>query len=369
MYYITKFRKKQNKQIDWSDILFEEVDIDFINSEKQLANTSTITYCKAEIKNRPNVDFMIKRLEQFNETFSRVREQERTSQYSTFYIPKKTGGLRRIDAPNDDLKYALNVLKTVFENEFGCLYHTSAFAYVKGRSIVDAVKKHQWNNSNWFMKTDFSGFFPSTTKNFVIKQFKKIVPLCFIINNPKGMEEMNKALDLCFLNGGLPQGTPMSPMLTNLVCIPIDYELFNYFAHKRIIYTRYADDMIFSCKQTFNQNEVINKINNVLAEYEAPWKIKNEKTHYGSKNGRNWCLGLMLNRDNKITIGSKRKKEFEAMLCNIMTCPEKWSNDEKNHLNGLISYYKMIEKNYIEYLIRSYEKKFNKKLKQLLKTN
>lgn len=52
----------------------------------------------------------------------------------------------------------------------------------------------------------------------------------------------------------------------------------------------------------------------VLAEFGAPFTIKTAKTRYGSSAGSNWNLGVMLNKDNNITIGHKKKRQFQAML-------------------------------------------------------
>ncbi len=182
-----------------------------------------------------------------------------------------------------------------------------------------------------------------------------------------GYTEVKKAIELCMLDRGLPQGTPISPTLTNIICIPIDHALFNRMAEKRIVYTRYADDMEFSCIQAFNQDDIIKVINNVLKEFKAPWSIKKEKTHYGNRAGKNWCLGLMLNKDNNITIGHGRKKEFKAMLCNFVVKPQSWDIDDIVRLKGLISYYKSIEPDYITYVIKHTSEKFNVDIERKLK--
>lgn len=357
MIYITS-KRTHLRQLTWEDILFADT-TNFTEDDGSKTITHVVENIPEKYINMINVSGMINRLKQFNIKYNDMIYANKEVLYRTFYIPKASGGMRRIDAPNDELKFALTELKNILENEFKVLYHTAAFAYVKGRSIVDAAKKHQSNESNWYMKTDFSGFFPHTTKEFVMKMFSIIYPLNLIMENKEGKNEISKALDLCFLNGGLPQGTPVSPTLTNIICIPIDHALFNHFAHKRIVYTRYADDMQFSCVQSFEQEEVINTVNEVLKKFDAPWTLKREKTHYGSRAGRNWILGLMVNKDNEITIGHARKKEYKAMLCNFAVKPEAWDLDDVKRLQGLTSYYKSIEPEYIKYLIEQASKKFN----------
>ena len=44
----------------------------------------------------------------------------------------------------------------------------------------------------------------------------------------------------------LPQGSPCSPILSNMVCINLDRRLSGLARRFRVDYTRYADDMTFS---------------------------------------------------------------------------------------------------------------------------
>jgi len=110
-----------------------------------------------------DIDHMVSQLRSFNQTHEALYHVDRASLYRTFHIPKNSGGLRRIDAPVPELMCALRELKMLFETQMFALYRTSAFAYVRGRSTVDAIKRHQQNESKWFLKSDFPNFFGSTT--------------------------------------------------------------------------------------------------------------------------------------------------------------------------------------------------------------
>ena len=332
-----------------------------------------ITNTRTYYVERPNpkllantkIDKMITVLKEFNQSKKSLFKADRKELYHTFHIPKSSGGLRRIDAPEPELMNALRELKTLFETHMFALYHTTAFAYVRGRSTIDAIKRHQQNESKWFLKLDYTNFFGSTTPEFVLEQLSRIFPFSEITQSREGAKELKKALSLCFLNGGLPQGTPISPFLTNVMMIPIDHKLSNSlrnFDSRRFVYTRYADDLLISCKHDFAQDKVQQFVIDTLSEFNAPFSIKPEKTRYGSSAGRNWNLGLMLNGNNEITIGHKRKKEFKAMLDNYIRDRKSgngWDRHDIKVLGGLISYYKMVEKDYIEYLIQQCGEKHN----------
>jgi uncharacterized protein YfiM (DUF2279 family) len=258
---------------------------------------------------------------------------------------------------------ALRELKMLFEHHMFALYHTTAFAYVRGRSTIDALKRHQRNKSKWFLKLDFANFFGSTTPGFVLDMLSQIFPFSEIVKRRDGRDELTKALSLCFLNDGLPQGTPISPFITNVMMLAIDHKISNTlrsFDNRRFVYTRYADDLLISCKVAFDKDSVQQFVTQTLSEFNAPFTIKPEKTRYGSAAGRNWNLGLMLNNNNQITIGHKRKKEFKAMLDNYIRGRKSgtgWSRNDIQVLSGLISYYRMVEKDYIDYLLRQYSDK------------
>lgn len=373
MPYITIQQSPIYYQMSFDDILDGTVDL----SRMVVPNvTNTRTHFREFLKpsflERFDFDLMIAVLEKFNEQHANLFNVERKSLYETFYIPKKSKGLREINAPVPELMDALRQLKTIFETNMFALYHTSAFAYVKGRCTIDCIKRHQQNESKWFAKLDFSDFFGSTTEEFVISMFSQIFPFSEIVKRKDGLEALKKALSLCFLNGGLPQGTPISPTITNIMMIPIDHQICNELRKmdEHYVYTRYADDILVSSKVGFDCNKLQDYILSVLKKFNAPFCLKKEKTRYGSSAGRNWNLGVMLNKDNEITIGHQKKKTFKAMCCNYICDKKKgvaWDLHDVQVFAGLISYYRMIEKDYINYVIDQNNKKFGVNLEALIK--
>ena len=372
MIYITTKQKPREKQITWIDLITEDITVnDLVSSGNAGTVTRTMEQATPELLSHINVPEMINILKKFNEFHKDLFDADRKSLYRHFSIPKKTGGLRPIDAPCDELKIALDELSMILSEKFGVLYHTSAFAYMENRSCVQLVRKHQMNESNWFYKTDVSGFFPSTTLDFTMKMVKMIFPLSEICKSEEGYNELKKALSLGFLNGTLPQGTPLSPKLTNIISIPIDFKMFNELAHKRFVYTRYADDIHISCQQKFDPEKMTKYIENVFREFGAPWILKPEKTHYGSRAGKNYMLGVCLNKDNNITTGWRSKRDFKAMTCNLIQDykhGKPWPADEVQQYAGLLSYYKMVEKDYFESVIERFNEKFNVDVKTILKS-
>ena len=374
MVYITVMQSPIYHQMTLEEFLFQNFQAQTILNTN-VSNTRTYAYetVSEHFTSRIDTDALIRKLVRFNDQTEALRAQERSTLYETFHIPKKSGGLRRIDAPKPELMNALRNLKTIFEEDFHALYHTSAFAYVKNRCTVDAVKRHQKNNSKWFGKLDLHDFFGSTTLDYVIKMFSMVFPFSEIVKFPNGEAELRKALDLAFLNGGLPQGTPLSPLITNVMMIPVDYKLANAFRDfdkQRFIYTRYADDFIISSKVDFDVHRVEKLVVDTLHEFGALFTINESKTRYGSSAGRNWNLGVMLNKDNEITVGHKKKRQFQSMLYNYITDKRKgisWPREDIQTMQGLHSYYRMVEPETIDAIVKHTNEKMETDILRLIK--
>ena len=367
-YYITVNREPRVYQLTFEDIMYG-LDESKLALQKDTRDTTTwkVDAINRRLIEKTDFNAMQAALRGFVERYQDlIAVEDKSTLYRSFKIPKRSGGLRQIDAPNDELKRALYDLKMIFEKKFYMSYHTAAFAYVHGRSTIDSVKRHQQNKSRWFLKTDMRHFFPSTSPEFLMKMLCMTFPFCAFVQDDCGNRELlEKALSLCFLNGGLPQGTPTSPMLTNALMIPIDHAIskmcHEYQPH--LCYTRYADDILISSEYSFKWTDVQNKLIAILNSFEAPFSLHPDKTRYGSSAGRNWNLGVMLNAENKITIGHEKKKVFKAMVFQFMTDDAKgvaWGLEDVQHFLGLISYYRMVEKESIDAILATYSAKFNK---------
>ena len=385
MHYIVVKQPTTCRQMTLEDLFSPEP---FRPVTRNAKHTDTKVYRREDVPEvfRDHFDaaHLVRVLRDFNAKYASLRARPRRSLYREFHIPKRSGGLRRIDAPNAELMAALRELKKIFETDFadnlydnneGALYHTSAFAYVKRRGILDAVKRHQANESRWFAKLDLHDFFGSTTPDFVHRMFSMVFPFSVVMGNEETRKELIDALALAFLDGGLPQGTPISPLITNIMMIPVDFALANTLAdyHKqRFIYTRYADDFLISSKYDFSVNKIQGLVKDALGHFGAPFSLNESKTRYGSSSGSNWNLGLMLNKDNQITVGSKRKKEFSAMLTNYSLDRlngKTWEIGDIQTMQGLYSYYVMVEKERINGIVSRISGKYGLDIMKQIKAD
>ena len=369
MVYVTVQAPEIVHQMTLDELFSGVVNFKYCNNNGTNTVTRVVDKITPKMSRKVGVDttMLVEILRDFNERYDHLRVEDMHTLYREFYIPKKSKGYRKIDAPNEELSDALRELKIIFETRFNAMYHTSAFAYVKGRCTLDAIKRHQHNNSRWFGKYDLSNFFGSTTLDFVMSMLAIIYPFSEVMKTETGKTELKKAISLGFLDGGLPQGTPLSPTITNIIMIPIDYSISKRFHERdkrdkqRFIYTRYADDFLVSSEYNFNVRDIENDIREVLKAFGAPYTMKPEKTRYGSSAGQNWNLGLMLNKDNEITVGHKKKRQLKAAINSFimdMRHGHEWDLLDLQILMGNINYCRSIERTCVDEIIAKFNNKY-----------
>lgn len=280
-----------------------------------------------------------------------------TKEYIHFRIPKASGGTRLIEAPAEPLKELQKDIVDLLQDRYKIFPHNAAYAYTRGRCAYDALVTHQINNARWFLKIDIKDFFPSISKEVLKNTLSNIYPLCHLSDR-----HLDLLIDIATNEKDvLPQGSPLSPLLSNLVMLAFDFKLsskLRRFENQTYTYTRYADDMLISCPYTFEFQRIVTIIEELFAELNLPFKISKQKLRYASAAGRNWNLGLMYNKDQKITVGTKRKKELHSLL-NSFVIEYPWDLQSTQELIGKLGYLKNVEPNYYSTLINKYEMKYN----------
>ena len=307
-----------------------------------------------EYINRKNTVFNAR----FATRLAAYRGQDMQQHYETFTIPKHSGGWRTINAPKEELKELQREIKDYLENA-GVNSHTAAYAYVKHRSAKDAVIRHQRTGHTCYLKLDFSDFFGSCNKQTIMRS---LIQIPFFACMPE--QTLNDMLHAAMLNGGLPQGTPLSPWLTNQIMLPYDFEIAKACNSRAITYTRYADDMLFSADNKTALHAAIRVVREIIAGTNL--KINNDKTRISTIYGKNWNLGLMTNKDNEITVGWRNKERARATLHNFILAPNSVTPQQASEILGKWQYYHQIEPEYFDNLLNKYSAQAGYNIKDAL---
>lgn len=153
--------------------------------------------------------------------------------YQQVFIPKKNGGTRKLLVPDDRTKALQRlILKRLLRK---LRVHDAAQGFVTGRSAIANAGYHAAQAV--VITLDIVDFFSSTKDSRIEAYFRRI-----------GWNAAAAALltRLTTWEGGLPQGAPTSPALSNLVNYFMDVQLSRAAAKKKGTYTRYADDIAIS---------------------------------------------------------------------------------------------------------------------------
>lgn len=136
---------------------------------------------------------------------------------------------------------------------------------VKCKSNITNAKAHQGNK--YLFETDLKDFYPSIKSNRVHDTFIKLgfnKQFAYYITR------------LTTWKGELPQGTPTSTHISNLIFLEIDYRLIDLCKNNYITYTRYIDDLTFSSQKDFQY--LIPEILDIVKQ--GGLKISYRKTNY-----------------------------------------------------------------------------------------
>jgi len=109
----------------------------------------------------------------------------------------------------------------------------------------------------------------------------------------------------------LPQGSPTSPTLTNLLCLKLDRRLNGLAKRFNAKYSRYADDITFSAqKNVFKDDLFQTELDRIIADLD--FDINPKKTRLLKSDFRQEVTGLTVNE--KVNVKTKYVKQLRNWL-------------------------------------------------------
>jgi len=163
---------------------------------------------------------------------------------------------------------------------------------VKKRSVVDNARSHL--GKKCLLKMDIKDFFPSIT-------LRRVITIFLILGYPHKISYI--LAKVCCKNGCLPQGSPTSPCISNIVAKRLDKRLCSISLKYNSTYTRYADDLAFS--GDYIPHRFIGFIEEILSG--AGFSANTKKTKLIIDKGKKIVTGISIS-NNKLTIPRKTKR-------------------------------------------------------------
>lgn len=236
--------------------------------------------------------------------------------YKSFEIPKKRGGLRKIDSPQKGLRVIQHKLAELLTDNIE--FKPCVQGFIKERGILQNALLHK--KSNWVLNVDIKDFFGSINFGrvravFIAKPFEIHPDVATVI------------AQICCFNNYLPQGAATSPVVSNIVASILDNRIIKHIRSHRLIYSRYADDITLSAKRVFPREIAhVSDGRTIIGEdlasifSRASFEINEKKSRLQSKYDRQEVTGLITNK--KVNIPAEYKHK-------VRTAIHHWIHDPK----------------------------------------
>jgi hypothetical protein len=289
-------------------------------------------------------------------------KQAATEKYKSFQIPKKFGGVRSITAPFAGMKLAQKRLADLLQDcaiEIGKVKGRKdwvSHGFKRERSIV--TNANQYRHRRFVFNIDLKDFFPSINfgrvRGYLMKQNELAL-------NEKVATVL--AQIACFDNA-LPQGSPCSPIISNLIAHILDMHCVKLASQAGCTYSRYADDLTFSTNKKVFPAEIAvrsetdpdgwapgDELSKLVKR--SGFDINPAKTRMQYRDSRQEVTGLVVNK--RINVRREYRHNVRAMVHQLLLSgsfttllPEKdvatgaVTMQEKagtlNQLNGMLSF-------------------------------
>lgn len=226
------------------------------------------------------------------------------AKYVEFETPKRSGGMRKISAPVPRLKALQQRLAALMYDYLDELdqgqpqRRTLSHGFVRERSIMTNAHAHR--GRRYVLNIDLEDFFPSINLGRVRGVLMK--DKRFMLH-----ERVATAIaQIACQNGKLPQGSPCSPVMSNIVGRLLDIRMVRLAKEYGCRYTRYADDITLSTNEKVFPTEIATATGAEADVWEAGpalteaivkagYVINAKKTRVQYRGSRQIVTGLVVN--------------------------------------------------------------------------
>lgn len=228
-------------------------------------------------------------------------------------IPKPGGGERHLGIPtviDRVVQQAISqVLEPIFEPEFS----DSSYGFRPKRGAHDALKaasSYIEQGHIWVVDLDVEKYFDRVNHDILMSKLSKRIgdkDLLRLIRRYLKAEMMQDGLS-AKRQAGVPQGSPLSPLLSNIMLDELDKEMEKR-GHK---YVRYADDCNIYVKSSRAGHRVMSSVIHFL-ERRLRLRVNTAKSAVSLVNQRKF-LGYRLQTDGKLTVAPESLQRLKDKL-------------------------------------------------------
>jgi RNA-directed DNA polymerase len=248
-------------------------------------------------------------------------------EYTERFIEKRTGGTRRLLIPSPELK---EIQQRILRRLLARLsVHPAATGFEPGTSIVHNAAQHI--DQAVVICMDVSDFFPQTADD-------RVTAYCQRVGwNREAAELLTR---LTTWEGGLPQGSPTSPRLSNLVNHVLDARIERFVHLRKGTYTRYADDICVSFPKDYPKR-IRGTVQVVRRNLKAfGYQLNRKKTRILRQHQQQKVTGLVVN--DQVNVPRRIRRKLRAVEHRLNTGQRATMTREQ--LDGWKALLAMVEK-------------------------
>ena len=200
------------------------------------------------------------------------------------HVPKRNGGTRMLAIPAVRDRILQTAVAHVIGPALDARFADCSFGYRPGRSVAMAIERvvvHRDTGLREVVDADIEAFFDRIDHSLLLANLRNALPpvspllplielwLAADIRDPR-------AGSACLLDRGVPQGSPLSPLLANLYLNSLDHGLLA----AGLAVVRYADDLIILCPDAAAARDALAHLRQVVVPLRL--KLNDRKTRLAS---------------------------------------------------------------------------------------
>lgn len=201
-----------------------------------------------------------------------MTNQYRASPCKVVGIPKSNGKIRQLSIPTIRDRIVHTAISQAFVPFFEKHFEICSYGYRPRRSYLQAVskiEKYRDQGYDYVLDADISNYFNNIPQKLLKTELTRYVHcqdlVKLIFSSIKQMQYHRKVRLFGEADGlGVPQGSPLSPVLANMYLDPLDEALMA--ADYKII--RYADDFVVLCKSLKAAGKALELTKKILNKYQ-----------------------------------------------------------------------------------------------------